>query len=147
MHDAVDRLLKASDLARATGEDVPDEIPHVKVTNDEWLGAVVICIADSIDGGQIAKMYATSGAGGRPRERLWHELEVSDEDMLVEKSAVSAFFPGRSCLQRPWNTQGIDTVPITGTVTNSAVGPMLGREHPRLPSSHGCRRQRCTSRR
>ena len=39
-------------------------------------------------------------------------------DLLVEKSAASAFFPGRSPLPELLAERSIDTVVITGTVTN-----------------------------
>lgn len=45
-------------------------------------------------GPEIAEMYRRSGVEGPLRERLWHELEVSDDDVLGEKTAASAFFPG-----------------------------------------------------
>jgi nicotinamidase-related amidase len=49
---------------------------------------------------------------------LWHEFEVDDADLLVEKTAMSAFFPGFSPLQDLLKERDIDTVLITGTVTN-----------------------------
>ena len=52
------------------------------------------------------------------RSRLWHEFEVHDEDLLVEKTAPSAIFPGRCPLPDRLNARSIDTVLITGTVTN-----------------------------
>ena len=59
-----------------------------------------------------------SGGEGPLRERLWHEFEVSDDDVLVEKLAPSAFFPGRSPLPSTLDERGVDTVLITGAVTN-----------------------------
>ena len=47
-------------------------------------------------GPEVAEAYRRSGGQGPLRERLWHEFEVGDADLLVEKSASSAFFPGRS---------------------------------------------------
>lgn len=69
-------------------------------------------------GTEVAATYRRSGGDGPMRERLWHELEVADDDILVEKSAASAFFPDRSALPAALEEQGIDTVLITGTVTN-----------------------------
>lgn len=69
-------------------------------------------------GSEVARMYAASGGQGPVRERLWHEFEVSDDDIFAEKSARSAFFPGRSPLPTTLEARGIDTVLITGTVTN-----------------------------
>ena len=69
-------------------------------------------------GSDTARMFARSGGEGPLRSRLWHEFEVGEGDLLVEKSAASAFFPGRSPLPDLLRSRGIDTVVITGTVTN-----------------------------
>ena len=69
-------------------------------------------------GAEVAEAYRRSGGEGPLRERLWHEFEVGDADLLVEKSASSAFSPGRSPLPGLLDERGIDTVLITGTVTN-----------------------------
>lgn len=63
-------------------------------------------------------MYRRCGGEGPLRDRLWHEFEVRDDDLLVEKTASSAFFPGRSPLPELLDGRGIDTVLITGTATN-----------------------------
>jgi nicotinamidase-related amidase len=58
-------------------------------------------------------------AGDRPmRERLWPAFQIHGQDILAEKTAASAFFPGRCPLPGHLNQRGIDTVLITGTVTN-----------------------------
>lgn len=69
-------------------------------------------------GPDVAAMYSRCGGSGPLRERLWHEFDVSEVDLLVEKSAASAFFPGRSPLPVLLDERGIDTVLVTGTVTN-----------------------------
>ena len=43
----------------------------------------------------VAEMYASSGGEGAPRDRLWKELDVDRADVVVEKTAPSAFFPGK----------------------------------------------------
>ena len=75
-------------------------------------------VADEFFGPQIAEMYRRSGGEGTMEERLWHELEIHGDDLLVEKTAASAFFPGRSPLPDLLDGRGIDTVLVTGTVTN-----------------------------
>jgi len=50
--------------------------------------------------------------------QLWPGLEVRDEDMVVEKHRFSAFTHGTSDLNRILRDEGIDTVLITGTLTN-----------------------------
>lgn len=69
-------------------------------------------------GDTVAELYNASGGTGPLRDRLWHEFEVHPADLLVEKSAASAFFPGYSSLPDQLQVRAIDTVLITGTVTN-----------------------------
>ncbi|GAA0447150.1 hydrolase [Paractinoplanes deccanensis] len=75
-------------------------------------------VAEEFYGPAQAKVFAESGGDGPIRSRLWREFEVRAGDLLVEKSATSAFFPGRSPLPGLLEDRGIDTVVITGTVTN-----------------------------
>lgn len=49
-------------------------------------------------GPDVAHRYGASGGFGPPRARLWPEFEVADSDIVVEKTAASAFFPDRSPL-------------------------------------------------
>lgn len=69
-------------------------------------------------GPDVADEYAATGGDGPPLDRLWSKLEVYDEDLVVEKLARSAFFPGRSDLPAALDDRGIDTVIVVGTVTN-----------------------------
>jgi nicotinamidase-related amidase len=74
--------------------------------------------ADEFFGPEVARLLRGCGGEGPLRKRLWHEFDVADEDLVVEKSAYSAFFPGRSSLPGALEERDIDTVLITGTVTN-----------------------------
>jgi len=49
------------------------------------------------------------------------ELHVVEGDLAVEKTAWSAFFPGSSTLPDLLGARGVDTVVVTGTVTNVCV--------------------------
>jgi nicotinamidase-related amidase len=69
-------------------------------------------------GDTVAEMYNRSAGSGSLRERVWHEFEVLPGDLMVEKSSPSAFFPGFSPLHSMLQENNIDTVLITGTVTN-----------------------------
>lgn len=69
----------------------------------------------------VAETYRLSGGVGGLRERLCPELEVAPDDLVVEKSAPSAFFPGRCDLPDLLAERAIDTVVITGVVTNVCV--------------------------
>ncbi|MCR3750498.1 isochorismatase family protein [Lentzea californiensis] len=75
-------------------------------------------VAEEFFGPEVAEVFRTSGGTGPLTERLWRDFTVHDDDVLVEKSAPSAFFPGRCPLPELLEHRGIDTVLITGTVTN-----------------------------
>jgi ureidoacrylate peracid hydrolase len=50
--------------------------------------------------------------------RLWGELDVRAADTIVEKNRFSAFIQGSSNLAEILRARGLDTVLVTGTVTN-----------------------------
>ncbi|MCX5415103.1 isochorismatase family cysteine hydrolase [Streptomyces sp. NBC_00059] len=75
-------------------------------------------VGDEFHGPEAAEMFRNSGGTGPLRDRLWHEFTPGADDLVVEKSATSAFFPGRSPLHGLFTERGIETVLITGTVTN-----------------------------
>lgn len=55
---------------------------------------------------------------GSPGHALWHELDVHANDLRVRKNRYSAFFPGACPLPQLLRERGVDTVLITGTMTN-----------------------------
>jgi ureidoacrylate peracid hydrolase len=63
------------------------------------------------------KRLEAMGTGTKGHE-LWPGLDVKTEDMIVGKDRYSAFLPGSSRLPEILRGQGIDTVIVTGTVTN-----------------------------
>jgi nicotinamidase-related amidase len=69
-------------------------------------------------GDAVAAMFAASGGVGPLRERLWPELDAWADDVWAEKSASSAFFPGRSTLPADLVDRDVDTLLITGAVTS-----------------------------
>jgi nicotinamidase-related amidase len=69
-------------------------------------------------GPEVAHRYGLAGRSDDFGSRLWHEFVVGDKDLVVEKSASSAFFPGLSPLPDLLQDRGVDTVLISGTVTN-----------------------------
>ncbi|MGF6885647.1 nicotinamidase-related amidase [Nocardia sp. GAS34] len=69
-------------------------------------------------GPRIAETYSSSGGSGPLRTRLWSELATHDDDLFVDKSAFSASFPDRSTLPQILEQRHIETILITGTVTN-----------------------------
>lgn len=68
--------------------------------------------ANEYYGEQIAVRYAASGGEGSRMERLWSGLHAHADDVWAEKSASSAFFPGRSSLPDQLVARGIETVLI-----------------------------------
>jgi nicotinamidase-related amidase len=72
-------------------------------------------------GDRVADMYARSGGDGAPRDRLWKGLDTDRADVFVEKTAPSAFFPGKSGLHDLLAEREITTLIVTGTVTNVCV--------------------------
>ncbi|MFD3458244.1 isochorismatase family protein [Nocardia fluminea] len=69
-------------------------------------------------GRSIAEIYSSSGGSGPIHTRLWPGMITRSADLFVEKSAFSAFFPERCLLPKLLAQRDIDTVLITGTVTN-----------------------------
>lgn len=49
---------------------------------------------------------------------LWKDLEVTDHDLVVDKTRFSAFIPGASRLHDELTALRVDTLLVTGTLTN-----------------------------
>lgn len=69
-------------------------------------------------GPEVAAAYCASGGSGPVRDRIWPGLCTDDADLYADKTAPSAFFPGRSDLDERLRALGIDTVLVAGTVAN-----------------------------
>ena len=50
--------------------------------------------------------------------RLWPQLDFTGNDITVDKTRFGAFVPGASRLHQILQERGIDTLIITGTLTN-----------------------------
>ena len=105
----VPRIARLATALRGAGGTVAWVLPGRNRSN---------AVDEEFYGLETAGRYRRSGGEGPLSERIWHELEVADGDLLVEKTAASAFFPGRSPLPGLLQDLGIDTVLITGVVTN-----------------------------
>lgn len=68
--------------------------------------------------GQTARGMSESFSPGAHHAALWPGLEVSAEDLVIEKRRFSAFIPGASALHDTLQRRGVDTLIITGTLTN-----------------------------
>ena len=104
----VPNIVRLGSILRAAGGTVVWVLPEASIapTRREFLGDAV------------ADMYSRGSGSGSPGTRIWHEFDVQPNDLIVEKSSFSAFFPGYSPLHSMLQTKSIDTVLITGTVTN-----------------------------
>jgi nicotinamidase-related amidase len=75
-------------------------------------------VAEEFFGAEVAELFRHSGGRGELRDRLWPEFDVCEGDLMVEKTAASALFPGRSPLPSMLSARGVTTLLVTGTVTN-----------------------------
>ena len=66
---------------------------------------------------QGARRIAALTADSKGHE-LWASLDVRPDDLIVEKNRFSAFIQGSSNLAEVLRARGLDTLLITGTVTN-----------------------------
>jgi len=64
------------------------------------------------------KAHQEAFAPGAHYWQLWPELEVSESDLKVNKGRFAAFIPGTCDLHQVLQERGIDTLIVTGTVTN-----------------------------
>ena len=72
----------------------------------------------AMDGVEKTVQRADAMALGSKGHELWADLEVRPDDLTVQKTRFSAFIQGSSNLEALLRAKGIDTVIITGTVTN-----------------------------
>ena len=72
-------------------------------------------------GDEVAEAYARSGGTGPVRSRLAEGLDVHADDLAVEKTARGAWTPGSSLLPDLLAERAVDTIVVTGTVTNVCV--------------------------
>ncbi len=72
-------------------------------------------------GEEVAERYARSGGDGPPRSRVDGSLDVAADDLVVEKTGRSAYSPGSSDLPALLAARDVDTLVVTGTVTNVCV--------------------------
>ena len=74
---------------------------------------------DELNGpARTARMLADLEIGS-DGHALWPELDVRKEDLISRKSRFSAFIEGSSDLPQVLASRGIDTLVITGTLTNN----------------------------
>src|SRR5215831_3029255 len=67
---------------------------------------------------EISAAFKAAFSRGAEPWQLWPLLEVQAGDLIIEKTRFSAFIPGTCRLDEVLRARGIETVIITGTVTN-----------------------------
>lgn len=72
----------------------------------------------AILGIELATKYFNDGQGDGAGTTLWPGLDRTPDDLVAVKSGASAFFPGKCNLKEQLDRRGIDTLLITGAVTN-----------------------------
>jgi len=77
-----------------------------------------MAVSEEFFGPAATAAFRRSGGDGPVAARIWPGLDVHPGDLLTEKTAFSAFFPGRCPLPSLLEERGITTVLVTGTVTN-----------------------------
>jgi ureidoacrylate peracid hydrolase len=107
---AVNRLASA---LRATGGGVF----WIKNTHDERC-VTEWSVMQEMSTPEARRKRAASMSEGTKGHDLWPALDVRPEDEIVKKYRFSAFLPGASDLPQRLRARGLDTVVITGTVTN-----------------------------
>jgi len=75
-------------------------------------------VRDAMDGEERTARRNHAMAPGSLGHELWAELDARPEDLTVQKTRFSAFIQGSSNLEAVLRARGIDTVIVTGTVTN-----------------------------
>lgn len=72
---------------------------------------------DHVPPDERAAMVAAFSEGSR-YFALWDQLEVAEDDLVVDKVRFGAFVPGASSLHEQLKARQVDTLVITGTLTN-----------------------------
>src|SRR5688572_25229926 len=69
---------------------------------------------------RTARRWASMPEGTKGHQ-LWERMEVRPGDLVVDKTRFSAFLQGSSDLEARLRERGVDTVIVTGIVTNTCV--------------------------
>jgi ureidoacrylate peracid hydrolase len=79
---------------------------------DDW------SVRDAMDGPLRTQKRAEAMAPGSDGHALWAGLDVRADDLKVRKTRFSAFIQGSSDLEALLRARGLDSVIVTGTITN-----------------------------
>lgn len=111
--DVVPNVNRLADAVRATG----GQVYWIQNTHDENCLESWSNLHAMTPPAKVAKRIESMSPGGLGHQ-LWAELDVQDGDRKVLKNRYSAFVEGSSDLHEILKAEGIDTLLITGTLTN-----------------------------
>ena len=66
----------------------------------------------------VREAHQAAFAPGAHYWQFWPELEIGDSDLKVDKQRFAAFIPGTCDLHEILQARGVDTLIVTGTLTN-----------------------------
>ena len=69
-------------------------------------------------GPRLSALHRDAFARGAPHWQLWPALDLRPDDLVLDKTRFSAFVPGTCGLDEALRARRIDTVIVTGTLTN-----------------------------
>ena len=73
---------------------------------------------DTYLGPEMSATHRNAFTRGAEGWRLWPLLDVQSGDLVIDKTRFSAFVPGTCRLDNELRARGIDTLIVTGTLTN-----------------------------
>ncbi|HEX3537566.1 MAG TPA: isochorismatase family cysteine hydrolase [Stellaceae bacterium] len=73
---------------------------------------------DTYLGPRLSAIHRDAFTRGAPYWQLWPELDLRPGDLVIDRTRFSAFVPGTCALQEKLQSQRIDTLIVTGTLTN-----------------------------
>jgi ureidoacrylate peracid hydrolase len=74
--------------------------------------------SDHLGGPAEAERVRAAFSPGSDSFELWGDLDVAPEDLIVDKTRFGAFVPGASDLHELLQEREVDTIIISGTLTN-----------------------------
>ena len=73
---------------------------------------------DTYLGARLSAIHRDAFARGATNWQLWPALDIRPNDLVLDKTRFSAFVPGTCALDEMLQSRGLDTVIVTGTLTN-----------------------------
>lgn len=111
--EIVPNINRLAQAVRATGGTVVwIKTTYTDQTLESW------SVLYGMIGPQGTEKRARALTEGSKGHELWPELDIQPPDLTVEKNRYSAFIQGSSDLAAILRERGLDTLLITGTVTN-----------------------------